>query len=121
MTSATILLMAAGRRIGLRERILIGESIGVPRIGGIVRLVRNLAIFVLSLEAAGAVLFFFRFSAEYSWNQAVWKSVFHAVAAFNNAGFDLFGGFRSLSGYSSDLPVLLVTSALSSSAGSGLS
>jgi len=112
MTSATILLVAAGRRISLRERILIGESVGLPRIGGAVRLVRNIVFFVLSVEAIGAMLFYIRFSGEYEWNIAIWKSVFHAVSAFNNAGFDLFGGFRSLSGYSNDYTIILTTAVL---------
>jgi trk system potassium uptake protein len=43
---------------------------------------------------------------------AIWKSIFHSIAAFNNAGFDLFGGFRSLSGYSSDYLFILTTSVL---------
>ncbi len=112
MTSATILLMAAGRRIGLRDRILIGESIGASSIGGVVRLVRNILFFTLIAESVGALIFYVRFSAEYGWWSGIWKSVFQAVSAFNNAGFDLFGGFRSLSGYSTDWLVLLTTAAL---------
>jgi len=47
MTSATILFMAMGRRIGLRERLLIGESVGMMRPGGMVRIVRRAAMFTL--------------------------------------------------------------------------
>jgi trk system potassium uptake protein len=112
MTITTILLIAAGRRIGLRDRIMISESIGIGRIGGIVRLVRNTALFTLIIEAIGAIVFFLRFSGQFTWPVAVWKSVFQSVSAFNNAGFDLFGGFRSLTGYQTDYLVLLTTASL---------
>jgi trk system potassium uptake protein TrkH len=112
MTSTTILLMAAGRRIGLRERILISEAIGSTRIGGVVKLVRNIVLFTLITEAVGAVIFFVRFSSQNTWNLAIWKSVFQAVSAFNNAGFDLFGSFRSLTEYRNDHLVILTTAGL---------
>ncbi|MBI2860347.1 MAG: Trk family potassium uptake protein [Chloroflexi bacterium] len=112
MTMTTLVLMTLGRRIGLRERLLVGESIGLFRLGGIVSLVRNMAFFALSAEAIGAVLFYLRFSTEYPGGAAIWKSIFHSVSAFNNAGFDIFGGFISLTGYSNDYLVLLVTAAL---------
>jgi trk system potassium uptake protein len=112
MTTTTILMLAAGRRIGLRDRILIGESIGVSRIGGLVRLTRNIFLFTLAAEFIGAVLFYIRFSSDYGWTGGIWKAVFQSVSAFNNAGFDLFGGFRSLTGYSGDYLVVLTTAAL---------
>ncbi len=112
MTTTIILMMAAGRRIGLRDRILIGESIGVSRIGGLVRLTRHILLFTLIAEFAGAVVLYIRFSADYGWIGGIWKAVFQSVSAFNNAGFDLFGGFRSLTGYSSDYLVILTTAAL---------
>ena len=112
MTSTTILLMAARRRIGLRTRMLISESAGILGIGGVVKLTRNIALFSLVSEAVGAIIFFTRFSENYDWQTGAWKSVFQAVSAFNNAGFDLFGGFRSLTGYQNDNLVLLTTAGL---------
>lgn len=112
MTSTTIALVAMGRRIGLRERLLIGESIGLSTLGGLVRMVRNMLIFTLLIEVAGAAVFMIRFSSEYSFGLALWKSVFLSVSAFNNAGFDIFGGFRSLSGYYGDYLVLLTSAVI---------
>jgi len=112
MTSATLLLMALGRRIGLRERLLIRESMGLDKLAGLIRLVKRIAIFSLLAEGVGAVLFLVRFSGEGSLGLALWKSVFHAVSAFNNAGFDIFGNFRSLLDYQQDPLVVLVTAAL---------
>ncbi len=112
MTSATLLLLAFGRRIGLRERLLIGESIGLAQLGGLVRIVRRMALFTLFVEGIGAAIFFYRFSAENPLRVAAWKSVFHSISAFNNAGFDIFGNFQSLTNYRGDFLVVLATAAL---------
>ena len=112
MTSATLLMLAFGRRIGLRERLLIGESMGLSRLGGLVRIVRNMAIFTLLAEGIGAAVFFIRFSVENTLRLAIWKSAFHSISAFNNAGFDIFGNFQSLTNYRGDPLVVLATAAL---------
>ena len=109
MTSATLFLLALGRRIGLRERMLIGQSMGLSRLGGLIRIVREMAIFTVVVEVAGVILFSIRFWGEASPGAAIWRSVFHSISAFNNAGFDLSGGFRSLADYQSDPTVLLLT------------
>jgi trk system potassium uptake protein len=112
MISSTILLIATGRRIGLRERIILKESVGVNQLGGVIRLALNMVLFTFFVEAVGAAVFYIRFSSQNEQSAAIWKSVFHSIASFNNAGFDLFGGFRSLSGYSGDYLFLLTTSCL---------
>lgn len=112
MTSTTIALVLLGRRIGLRERLLIGESIGVSRLGGLIRIVRSMLIFTVSAEVVGAIIFFIRLSSEYSFGLALWKAIFQSISAFNNAGFDLFGGFRSLASYHGDYLVVLTTALL---------
>ena len=112
MTSATLLLLVFGRRIGLRERWLIGRSLGLERVGGLVRLVRRIAFFTIVVELIGAAIFYARFSMEGSLETALWKAVFQSVSAFNNAGFDVFGGFRSLLDYQTDTLVVLTTGAL---------
>lgn len=112
MTSATLFLLVMVRRIGLRERLLIGESMGLTRLGGLVSLVRKIAIFTIITEAVGAAVLYISFSTDYSALTALWKSVFQSVSAFNNAGFDIFGNFKSMADYSGDTLVMLVTAAL---------
>ncbi len=111
MTSATLLLLAFGRRIGLRERLLIGESMGLSRMGGLVSIVKRMAIFTLLIEAFGAIVFFIRFSSGNPPGVSIWKSIFHTISAFNNAGFDVFGNFRSLSDYQAD-PLMIIATAI---------
>jgi len=112
MTSATLFLLMFGRRIGLRERLLIRESMGLARLGGLVKLVRRMAIFAISIEIVGAAVFYICLSIDKPGGPTLWKSVFHSVSAFNNAGFDVFGGFRSLSEYQGDVLMLLTTAVL---------
>jgi trk system potassium uptake protein TrkH len=112
VTSTIILMLAAGRKIGLRERILISKSSGMDRTGGIVRLTRNTIYFTLIAEILGALVFLIHFYQEDGWAKGVWTSIFQSISAFNNAGFDLFGGFHSLSGYYSDYLIVLTTAML---------
>lgn len=109
MTGATLLLLAFGRRLGLREKILIRESLGVERLGGLVPLVMGIAVFTLVIESFGAVIFYARFSSQSLPSTAAWQAIFHAVSAFNNCGLDIFGGFRSLTGYQGDPWVVSVS------------
>jgi trk system potassium uptake protein len=112
MTSATLFLLAFGRKIGLKEKILIGESLGIARLGGLVKIVGLMAIFTLGLEIIGTALFYPRFSSGHSVGTSVFISSFQAVSSFNNAGFDLSGDFQSLSKFQNDPLILLVTAGL---------
>ncbi|MBM3156496.1 MAG: Trk family potassium uptake protein [Chloroflexi bacterium] len=112
MTSATILFILFGRRIGLKERRLIGSSLGLEKMGGLVKLVKRMAVFTLVIELIGAAVFYSRFSMENPPEIALWKSIFHSVSAFNQAGFDLFGNFRSITEYQTDTLMILATGAL---------
>jgi len=113
MTSATILFLMMRRRIGLQERLLVGESIGVTKPGGIVRIIRRAAMFTMVAESVGVVILFVRFLAGGTpARMALWKAVFHAVSAFNNCGLDIMGNFRSLLDYQRDPLVLLTIAAL---------
>ncbi len=112
MTSATLFLLMFGRRIGLRERLLIRESMGLAKLGGLVKLVKRMAIFAISVEIIGAAVFYVHLSIEDPGGPTLWRSVFHSISAFNNAGFDVFGSFRSLSEYQGDVLMLLVTAVL---------
>lgn len=112
MTSATLILLAFGRRIGLKEKVLISESMGIARLGGLLKFVGLMALFTVLLEAAGAAGFYHYFSTEYGREESLWLAVFQSISAFNNAGFDLSGDFRSLSIFQSSPSILLVTAVL---------
>ena len=105
VTVAVAISMLAGRRIGLKERWVMQESISAPQVGGIVRRTRFILTAMLLLEGAGAVLLALRFCPEMGL-RGIWYAVFHAISSFCNAGFDLMGAagtpFVSLTGYVGD-------------------
>jgi trk/ktr system potassium uptake protein len=104
MTGSTLLFfLLLGRRTGLRDRILVQASTGVPDLGSVTTLVKRIALFTIVLEAAGALALTVAFAADgLSLGQSAWWGLFHGISAFNNAGFDLIGGFRSLTDYADD-------------------
>lgn len=91
MTMSTLLYFLLGRRITLRERLLIQEALGQESLAGIVRLARSILVTTLTIESLGALILSIRWAFDHPWPRALWLGVFHAVSAFNNAGFDIFG------------------------------
>jgi trk system potassium uptake protein TrkH len=108
MTGSTLLLfLLVGRRTGLRDRVLVQASTGVPDLGSVTAIVKRVAIFTIVAEGIGAIILLAAFLGHgRGLLEAAWYAVFHAVSAFNNAGFDLFGNFQSLTGFVGD-PVVL--------------
>ncbi len=105
MTLAISALMLTKQKIGLRNRYTLQESVNAPQVGGIVRMTRFILLGTIITEAVGAVLLAFRFCPQFGFWKGVYFSVFHAISAFCNAGFDLMGGnqpFSSLTSYTAD-------------------
>ncbi len=79
------------RNITLKARNLLQESINSLQIGGIVRLIRQALKGTILFEAAGAFVMAFYFVPRLGWQRGIYYSIFHAISAFCNAGFDLMG------------------------------
>ncbi|MFC5405576.1 TrkH family potassium uptake protein [Cohnella soli] len=109
MTMATLFAIALKRRISLKEKLVLQEAFNQTSIEGIIRLVRKVVIYALTIELAGAVLFTIRFAFDMPFGTAVYRGIFHAVSFFNNAGFDIMGDYRSLTDYVGDPLVNIVT------------
>ncbi|AEH46275.1 TrkH family potassium uptake protein [Parageobacillus thermoglucosidasius] len=119
MTFATLFAFLLGKRISLKERLLLQEAMNNLTIEGIVRLVKRVLIFTVVIELIGGLLLAVRFSFDMPLLKAFYFGMFHAVSNFNNAGFDLMGNFRSLTGYVEDPVVTLVICALITLGGIG--
>ncbi len=123
MTFATLFYILLRRKMGLRERSVMVESINTTQIGGILNLTRKIVIGTLFFESFGALLLSIRFIPRMGFARGVWYGVFHAVSAFCNAGFDLMGvydgAYASFVGYSGDWLVNLVLMALITVGGLG--
>ncbi len=121
MTMGTLFALLLGRRIGLRRRQQIKESVNQNELTGIIWLVQRILLFTAITEAIGATILTLHLAPKYGWTQGLWLGVFHAVSAFNNAGFDLFGRFRSLTGFADDPVVSLTVAGLLILGGIGFS
>lgn len=96
------------KKIGLRERTAIHESISTIEIAGVVRLVKRIIQGTLLFELIGAVLLAIRFVPEFGLARGIYFGIFHSVSAFCNAGFDLMGireEYSSLMAYEGDVLV----------------
>ncbi len=110
MTIATMFFMLMRRRVGLRQREVMVESLNSTQVGGIMRLLQQLLIITAVAEAVGAVLLAIRFIPIYGFGKGLWYGVFHSVSAFCNAGFDLMGseGIGSMSRFAGDWYVNII-------------
>lgn len=108
MTFATFFAILLGRRVTFKERLLLQEALNQDSIAGVVRLSKYILVATFSIEFIGALILAIRWSFDMHWKRAVYFGIFHSVSAFNNAGFDLFGNFSSLTKYVGD-PVVNFT------------
>ncbi len=119
MTISMILFSMTGRKISLHDRLSMAEGLGESRLQGIVRLARGALIVTAVFELAGAVLLMFQFIPDYGVVRGIWYSIFHSVSAFCNAGFDLLGGYRSMTIYQYNPYVLFIIMGLIVAGGLG--
>ncbi len=101
MMAGTLFFMAARRKIGLRERMLLGETISADSMSGIIHFAKRILICVAVIEAVGAILLSIRFIPMFGPLKGIYKSVFHSVSAFCNAGIDLMGETEQYSSFTS--------------------
>ena len=106
------LILAAGKRVSIKGRLLVKEALNVDSFKGMVRLVKAVLLTTLCFEGAGMVLSFIVFIQDYPFPRALWTSIFHSIAAFNNSGFDILGGLQNLIPYQKDVLLNLTTCAL---------
>jgi trk system potassium uptake protein len=102
MTLASLLALIVARRLGLRTRLLAQAETAAPELRDVRHLVRGVVLLSFLFEAVAATVLALRFWTSYdmSLGSAVYRGVFHAVSAFNNAGFALWSD--SLAGFVSD-------------------
>ena len=110
MSFAVLISLILGKKITLRERLIVQEAMNTYSIQGLVRMVKYVLIFTFSVQFFGAFLLSTKFVPEYGISKGFFYSIFHSISAFCNAGFDLLG--TSLTAYSSNSLIILVISAL---------
>lgn len=119
MTMATLFALVFRRKISLKDRLILQEAMNQGSMEGIVRLIRKVLYYSLIIEVSAAFLLALRFAVDMPIFKAMYFGLFHAVSMFNNAGFDLFGHFHSLTDYVGDPIVNIVVMFLIISGGIG--
>ena len=111
MTIGAYISVLLKKRIGLQEREQLVESVNTLEIAGVVRLVKKIVQGALCIEGLGAVLLSCRFIPRFGVARGIYFSIFHAISAFCNGGFDLMGvneKYASLVAFEGDIVVNLV-------------
>lgn len=119
VTIMTLISVALGRRVTLRERMMIQEAMNENNIGGMVRLILWVIKLTFACELAGAALLAVRFIEEFGLARGAYYAVFHAISAFCNAGFDILGEGANVMRYAEDPLVSLTLCALVIAGGLG--
>lgn len=112
MVFATMIMVALGRKISIRGRMLIRESMNGASLSDLSRLTWLYLLLALAIETVGTVFLSIRLVPLLGWKHGIWMALFHSVSAFCNAGFDLFGNYASLTAFSGDPLVLLTVAVL---------
>jgi trk system potassium uptake protein TrkH len=93
MAIATVIGVALGRQLSLHERLTLQEALNVHTMEGLARFVLTVLKLTLIFELTGALVLTARWAPEYGLGRAAYYGLFHAISAFNNAGFALFSDF----------------------------
>ena len=101
-----VIFLLIGKKIGISQRLLITQALNQKGMGGIIKLVRSLFIFSIVIEIIGAILLSARWIPEYGIGTGIYVAIFHAISAYNNAGFSIWSD--SLSSYVGDPIINLV-------------
>lgn len=121
MSITAFVAMLLGKKITLKDRLYIQESMNAFEIQGIAKMVKYVVKFTFSVELIGAVLLSFKFIPEYGLRKGIGFSLFHSISAFCNAGFDIIGDGNSMVSQSNSVLLLMVLSLLIIVGGLGFS
>lgn len=89
MTIGIFMFVLLGKKIGLKERLLLQDALNLFTIQGVVKLVSRIILITFIVEAIGAIILAIRWSFEMSLGKAIYYGIFHSISSFNNAGFGL--------------------------------
>ncbi len=116
MTFSTLILLAAGRRISIKDKIMIQEDFHYMAPRDFKSLIKKIFLYALAIESLGVLSLFFFWLRDYEWVKSLNLAVFHSVSAFCNAGFSLFSqsfyGFRDSAWINITLILLIVLGGL---------
>lgn len=107
-----IAALSAGGKFSIGKQRLLKEGLNLSSGKGLMGVVKAVLYMTICFELAGALLSYRSFCQDFTPGKAAGISVFHSIAAFNNAGFDIIGNYRSLVDYRTDIWLCTVTGGL---------
>lgn len=111
MSVASLVIFLLRKKVGLKQRMVMAQAMSLNDMRGVVHLQRIVIFGSLGVQLLGALVLMLRFAPEYGFRQGAIWGIFHAVSAFCNAGFDIFGSVapgQSVIPFQND-PVVLIT------------
>ena len=105
MSVVTLFFLFMNKNLNIHEKNMAKEALNYSSNSDIQDFLKRVFVFIILIEALGAMILTFRFWMDMPFAQALWQGIFHAVSAFNNAGFSLFTD--SLVRYHNDFITLL--------------
>ena len=122
MSAASIVVFLLRKKVGLKQRMLMAQAMSLNDMQGVVRLQKWVILGSLTIQSIGALVLMLRFLPQHGLRQSVIWGVFHAISAFCNAGFDIFGSIQpgqSIVPFNNDPVVCITLMALISVGGLG--
>lgn len=119
MALSTIFALLLGKRISLRERLVMQEAYNTFSLQGVISHVRYMLFFTLAVQGGAALILMTQFIPLYGLGTGIYYGIFHAISAFNNAGFDLLGNFTSVTVLNTNKVVLMTLGTLINIGGLG--
>nr|KXH70665.1 MAG: hypothetical protein AM324_01050 [Candidatus Thorarchaeota archaeon SMTZ1-83] len=110
MTISTIILVFLGKKISLRQRLVIKEGFKQFSLEDIAKFTSRVFQVTILIEAVGFFVLFFAFLKDFSWQKSFGVSIFHSVSGFCNAGFSAFS--NNLQDYAGNFLIVLTVAAL---------
>ena len=115
MAISTLFALLIGKKIRLKERLLMQEALNQLSVSGVVRLTIYIIRVTLLIEFIGGTILALRWYPEMG-PKGIYYGYWHAISAFCNAGFDLFGAvhgpFSGITAYVDDIVVNLTIAGL---------
>jgi trk system potassium uptake protein TrkH len=90
LTLGALAALLVGSRVGYRQRMRLQAQVNALHVGGVVRLVRGILILVAAFEAVLTLILWTRYAPRHGLGEGLFQALFHAVSAFNNAGFSTY-------------------------------
>lgn len=113
------IVLMLGWDVGISQRNMLSEAYNLGTLRGTLVVVKTVVLASFSFQIVGTMVGFFVFRHDYAPLDALGHSLFHAISAFNNAGFDLMGDFKSMMDYDQDVLLNILTMILIIAGGLG--